>query len=323
MAYVPYGLTTADEIIKAAARQMNDRAVETGQCDPRRLQMYYDALNDFIQSVGMSRHWLWLMRESAFATEDGTASYDMRLAASATVTITGAPTAAQAVTVDGTAYAFTSASTTAALAIAELISLINAGTQCYALQTSSSTVELYWSGDDGYAKTVTENVSNLTVDATFSYSMEDFGRLVSARTYSRRPLSRVNPIEVHERAYNSSDGEPVGYAMTGGHSTMRLYSGTRGNPDDIYLVQVRYQSLMSAVLPDGRGQIDIPLQYRGILPRAIKMVMNMDAYDQEAVFGDQYVQKWLRELESYDPDSSDINVDTEPYDLPQNIIVLE
>lgn len=307
---------TADGIIREAAMMRGDNDVAQGRNPDLRLK-YFTALNKFMQSLGLSKHWPWLTSESALATKAWQKNYALRSQASMTLTFSGAPTAGQALTVDGTAYTFTSTGAASqADGIAEIISLLNAGTQCFAVQTSATTVEAYWAGDDGIDKVVSDNVTNMTSE-NFSGSMLNFSRLLSARLYQRYTLARENGTEAFLAGYNEQNGVPASYAIVGGVApAMRVYASTCGAPDGMYLIQVRYQRMPSAILPDGRGDIDLPVEFHDILPAAIKAILALDSYDEEAVMGDQYIQRRLAELERFDPDSSSIETERRAYDLP-------
>lgn len=297
--------STVASVIAEAARLRGERNVVEGK-DPQRLNDYYSAFNRAMQAVGGARTWWFLNRESAFATKDGQRTYAMRSQASSTITITAAPTAAQAVTVDGTAYAFTSTgAASASAAISQIIDLINAGTQAYAIQTSSTTVEMYWSGDDGNSKVVTDNATGVTTE-NFTKSMPDFSKLMGLRRPGlTRMLVRANPMDAFQAGrVLDSDGEPFAYAATEGEATLRIYSAQAGAPDDVYPIQVRYQAMPSAVLPNGQGRLDFPTQFHDLFPRMIQLILGMDVYDESAALGDQIVQRRLAEIESFTPDET-------------------
>lgn len=303
MAYVPYGLTTADEIVRRAAIDNSEGLIARGQ-DPARLLVYYEALNDFIQSMCRSRDWWFLQRECSFATKSGQKTYDMRLQASSTITFSTSAflTATQTLTVDSVVYTATATTTTTSGAIDAVIALVNAGTKAYAIKTSDTTAEMYWSGNNGDTKVVATTMTGVTVE-NFSLSMEDFSSLTSRPKYHDTAiLAKVNPDEMRESTTLETNGQPLAYALTGAEATIRIYGAGYGAPDGVYLIDVAYQALPSAVLPDARGQIDIPLQFRGILPRAVKLIVNMDRYDESAVLGDQIVQRWLADLEAFQVD---------------------
>lgn len=322
MAYEPYGLTTAEQIIKRAALMNDERAVFDGR-DPMRALVYYEALNEFMQSLGWNRSWWFLDRDGVLATKSGQSSYSMRLQASATVTFADVPADAAYIQVNsnrkyefdtdddgvtsGNVEVDTSDATTTEDVCDAFVSAVNGddSAECAAIKTSSTTVELYWAGDDGDGKAVAESGdtgNDITVES-FSLAMEDFGALTSRPKWRDSDLLiKLDPDQMREVPTQVKDGAPVGYAMTGGPATMRIWGSGYGAPDGIYLIEFTYQALMSAVLPSGEGQIDIPLQFRSILPRAVKLIVNMDVYDEEAVFGDQYVQRWLGQMEAFQVD---------------------
>ncbi len=311
MAYKPYGLTSAAEIIRRAAIDNDEGLVADGRA-PARLLRYYDVLNDFLQSMARGRSWWFLQRECSFATKSGLKTYNMRLQASSTITFAGIPLSTETLVVDGVTYTLTATAASVADAMDDVCELVNAGTKAYALVTSATTVEMYWSGNDGDAKVVSDTMTSVTTE-NFSLSMEDFSALTSRPLWHNfARLVKVDPNMMREGSILPNNGQPIGYALTQGEDVIRIYGSGYGAPDDIYPIDIAYQALPSAVLPNGVGQIDLPLQFRGILPRAIKLMLNMDSYDESAVLGDQIVQRWLGDLEAFQADRTLDETDTSP-----------
>lgn len=323
MAYVS-NIDTVPNIIRRAARIMDERGVEQQKETGGRLQDYYDAFNTFMRSLGNTRDWLFLRHRGAFATKAEQRAYDMRLAASGTITIDGTPILESTIVLGSAegSYAFSAAGASGGVqaAIDDLISQMNADDTVYALQTSSDTITMYWAGDSGNGKAITYTDPTLSGPTTFSLTMPDFSKLVSIRNYGGPPLNRVNPLNMFASAITEVNGQPLGYAMTGGEATMEVYSGGYGVPDEEYLIQLMYQGMPSAVLPDGTGQIDFPVQFHDIFPRAIAMILKMDEYDESVVLGDSYIQRRLSELESWTADDTPIETFTRDYDLPRYVL---
>lgn len=305
MTFIAHNLTVSN-IIARAATLNGEQAVARGD-DPDRVLQYYSALNEFLQAVGRTRPWWWLRREVWMATKSGTRAYNLRLQARASVVFSGGIALNDRVTVDGVAYTFTAATTTAAASAAALEDLVNsdADRQCQAY-ADGATCWLYWAGDDGLAKVVTDSVdagSKMTT-SSFAYYLEDFSTLLFApRLRDQGALTRVFPNQALQR-WNRGDGLPRCYALHGGLSTLQVYSAQLGNPDDVYLLELAYQARPSAILPDGRGDLDFPEEFHDLLPHAIKLTLKAGSWDESAAYGDEWMRRRLGELERAQVDRS-------------------
>jgi len=318
MSYVSAAIDASDIIRRAAVSAGNDRAV-MGKDESLRLR-YYDALNDFMQGLARKYNWWFLRREGCFVTANRTSDYTLRTAASATITIDGDVADEDTVTISGRVYEFdtdgsytdgrvqvdVSASLEYDDALTALRDAINGddSRECMAARTGLTTLEVYWSGNSGYGEALSASGSNIAVDATFGYSMPDFSKLTCRPTWCEWfALRRIDPNQQVESSTLKTTGDPQGYAMTG-EATLRIYSSDGGEPDGPYLVQISYQGMPSAVLPDGRGQIDYPDEFTDILVLGTAVAFKAGGWDEAAVFGNSILQTKIDEMLEFQPDET-------------------
>lgn len=310
MAFVAHTMTV-EQIIRRAARLNADEAA-LQQRDAMALLDYYEALNEFLQSFCRTRSWWWLHRRSFVATKAAQSDYPLRSQARGAVTFTGVPASGDTITIVARTYTFTtggdvtiSTPTTAALAATNLAAAINgdASRACWA-QAVGTVCYLYWAGDDGVGQTLTDSTDagDIIAYTAFANHLTDFGSLTGLLWFGGSRLYRVYPEAVEAERLNPSDGAPVGYAMTGGLATLRIYGSGSGAPGDIYPLAITYQARPSAVLPDGTGQLDWPDEFMDVLPHAIKLLLKAGNWDEAATYGDQWFVRRLAELESFQVD---------------------
>jgi hypothetical protein len=302
MTFIPHTYSAA-EIVRAAATLAGR---ESDARDPEASLAYYRALNEFLQSVARSRPRWWLHRQAEwFATRSGQQRYRLRRAASATVAFSGGIALGDTVTIDGTAYAFTADTATASAAAAAFVALVNGTTDrpCAARQ-AGATVYLYWAGDDGDGKVVTDTVDagSKIACTSFALHMQDFSRLLSPPQVSGYGAMRRSLPQDRYEVANETDGVPRGYCLDGALDGIHLYSSTYGAPDDVYLVRLGYLARPQAVLPDGQGSIDFPEEFHDILPHAVHLLVKAGKWDDAALAGDSWMQRRLAELERFGPD---------------------
>lgn len=310
MAFVAHSLTVPDIIRRAAALQ-RDTAVLQQQDAPRILD-YYDALNEFLQSFARSRPWWWLMREAGLATRANVAAYRLRLQSRASVELAAAFASGESVTISGREYGYETGdvelsltgSETVAQAAAALVAGINGDedAECLAAVDEHNTalVYLYWLGEDGNGETVTATVSATTSD--FALHLQDFSRVHALNWQDNWPLQRLDPEVGFRHLVRPLASQPRYYCLDGGLDQLRVLSDAGGAPDAAYYLRMRYQARPSAVLPDGRGDLDFPEEFHDLLPHAIVLLMKAGIYDEAAIWGDEWMQRRLAELESYQID---------------------
>ena len=313
MPFLSHTLTTA-EIIRRAATLAADTSV-LQQRDGGRILEYYDALNEFLQSFARTRPWWWLSRESGFATEPDVSTYRLRLLSRASVVLAENFDSGDSITISGRTYGYDTGDVeldldgteTVAAAAATLAAAINADTsaECFAAVDDDDLTKiwLFWLGEDGDGEAVSASGISATVTA-FAYHMPDFSRICGANWHLNEPLRRLDPELGFSNILRPLASLPAYYCLDGAVDRMRIVSHSGGPPDAAYHIRIRYQARPSALLPDGRGDLDFPEEFHDLLPHAIVLLMKAGHYDDSAIWGDEWMQRRLAELESHQIDLS-------------------
>ena len=324
MAWISPVLTTAD-VIRQAATILREADVAQGKNPTRRLQ-YFDALNTFLQTLGRMRPWWWLARHERMVTKNTQETYAIRSQAKATVTISGDVADGDEITIDaadsnriyefdtdgsvtaGSVQVDVSGGVTNTEAIDALVAAINGDDDavCYAFETATTEATLYWAGDDGLGKIVedTTDTNDVVACAIFALNMADFSILTGLRWRDRGTPIRQNPLGLFTRTVQPTNGSPGGYALHRGLDKLQIYSTGGGAPDAMYLLELSYQAMPSAVMPDGQGQIDLPIEFQDMLPRAVALVLRSDVWDEQALLGEQWLNQRIRQLEQFSVDKT-------------------